>query len=142
AAAPAIPAAATDPRRLAGVSASPGVALGKVAQVRRTAISVEEQGAGLERERAHLDAALARARHEISVQRAANSGAASRILDAHLELLADPELIDLAVAGLAGGRSAGFAWREAYSRYAARLEERTRVVCSTRDDVIRCGSGR
>ncbi len=53
-------AAPTDPRKLAGVSASPGVALGKVAQVRRTAISVAEQGAGVERERAHLDVALER----------------------------------------------------------------------------------
>jgi len=120
--APIAPTGPTDPRKLAGVSASPGVALGKVAQVRRTAISVTEQGLGVERERAHLDAALARARQQISVQKAANSGAASRILDAHLELLADPELIDLAVAGLAGGRSAGYAWREAYSSYAARLE--------------------
>src|SRR5437764_6240253 len=48
---------ATNPHDAIRVSASPGVALGKVAQVRRTAIRVEEQGAGLERERAHLDAA-------------------------------------------------------------------------------------
>jgi len=116
------PAGPTDPRKLTGVCASPGLALGKVAQVRRAVINVEEQGAGVERERAHLDAALARGRQQISVQKAVNSGAASRILDAHLELLADPELIDLAVAGLAGGRSAGYAWREAYSSYAERLE--------------------
>ncbi|TLZ33575.1 MAG: HPr family phosphocarrier protein, partial [Gammaproteobacteria bacterium] len=142
AAAPAIPAAPTDPRKLAGVSASPGVALGKVAQVRRTAISVEEQGAGLERERAHLDAALTRARQQISAQQAANSGAASRILDAHLELLADPELIDLAVAGLAGGRSAGFAWREAYSRYAARLEALSSALLRERAGDVRDVGGR
>ena len=141
-AAPAIPAAPTDPRKLAGVSASPGVALGKVAQVRRTAISVEEQGAGLERERAHLDAALTRARQQISAQQAANSGAASRILDAHLELLADPELIDLAVAGLAGGRSAGFAWREAYSRYAARLEALASALLRERAGDVRDVGGR
>jgi len=141
-AAPAIPAAPTDPRKLAGVSASPGVALGKVAQVRRTAIRVEEQGAGLERERAHLDAALTRARQQISAQQAANSGAASRILDAHLELLADPELIDLAVAGLAGGRSAGFAWREAYSRYAARLEALASALLRERAGDVRDVGGR
>jgi len=141
-AAPAIPVAPTDPRKLAGVSASPGVALGKVAQVRRTAISVAEQGAGLERERAHLDAALTRARQQISAQQAANSGAASRILDAHLELLADPELIDLAVAGLAGGRSAGFAWREAYSRYAARLEALASALLRERAGDVRDVGGR
>ena len=135
-------AAPTDPRKLAGVSASPGVALGKVAQVRRTAISVEEQGAGVERERAHLDAALERARQQISGQQAANSGAASRILDAHLELLADPELIDLAVAGLAGGRSAGYAWREAYSSYAARLEALASPLLRERAGDVRDVGGR
>ena len=135
-------AAPTDPRKLAGASASPGVALGKVAQLRRTAIRVEEQGTGVERERAHLEAALARARQQISVQRAANSGAASRILDAHLELLADPELIDLAVAGLAGGRSAGYAWREAYSSYAARLEGLASALLRERAGDVRDVGGR
>src|SRR5439155_1109750 len=83
-----------DPRKLLGVSASPGLVLGKVAQLRRASIHVEERGAGIERERAHLDVALERARQQIEAQRAANIGPASKILDAHLELLADPELID------------------------------------------------
>src|SRR5207302_1626225 len=116
------PTRSTDPRKLLGVSASPGLVLGKVAQLRRASIHVEERGAGIERERAHLDVALERARQQIEAQRAADIGAASKILDAHLELLADPELIDLAVAGLADGRSGAYAWREAYSSYATRLE--------------------
>ena len=136
------PTGPTDPRRLTGVCASPGLALGKVAQVRRAVISVEEQGAGAERERAHLDAALARGRQQISVQKAVNSGAASRILDAHLELVADPELIDLAVAGLAGGRSAGYAWREAYSSYAERLEALASPLLRERAGDVRDVGGR
>ena len=136
------PAGPTDPRKLAGVCASPGLALGKVAQVRRTAVSVEKQGLGVERERAHLDAALERARQQISVQQGASSGAASRILDAHLELLADPELIDLAVAGLAGGHSAGYAWREAYSSYAARLEALASALLRERAGDVRDIGGR
>src|SRR5207302_351838 len=68
--------------------------------------------------------------------------AAARILDAHLELLADPELIDLAVAGLAGGRSAGFAWREAYSRYAARLEALSSALLRERAGDVRDVGGR
>ena len=142
AAAASAPAGALDPRRLAGVCASPGLALGKVAQVRRAVISVEEQGAGVERERAQLDGALARGRQQISVQKAVNSGAASRILDAHLELLADPELIDLAVAGLAGGRSAGYAWREAYSSYAERLEALASPLLRERAGDVRDVGGR
>jgi multiphosphoryl transfer protein len=136
------PAGPHDPRRLTGVCASPGLALGKVAQVRRAVISVEEHGAGAERERAQLDSALERGRQQISVQKAVNSGAASRILDAHLELLADPELIDLAVAGLAGGRSAGYAWREAYSSYAERLEALASPLLRERAGDVRDVGGR
>jgi multiphosphoryl transfer protein len=119
--APAAPAARTEAGKFLGVPASPGLALGQAAQLRRATISVAERGAGSERERAHFEAARERARLQIEAQRAANSGAASKILDAHLELLADPELIDLAVAGVSAGQSAGYAWREAFSSYAARL---------------------
>lgn len=132
----------SDPRKLLGVSASPGLALGKVAQLRRASIQVEERGGGLESERAHLEAALVRARQQIEVQRAANVGAASRILDAHLELLADPELIDLAVAGLSGERSAAYAWREAYSSYAARLESLESALLRERAGDVRDVGGR
>ncbi|HEX4647748.1 MAG TPA: phosphoenolpyruvate--protein phosphotransferase [Steroidobacteraceae bacterium] len=139
---PLAPARTGDPRRLMGVAASPGLALGKVAQLRRASIKVEERGAGIERERAHLDAALTRARQQIDVQRAANTGATSRILDAHLELLADPELIDLTVAGLAGERSAAYAWRAAYSSYAARLEALDSPLLRERAGDVRDVGGR
>jgi phosphocarrier protein FPr/phosphocarrier protein len=137
-----VPARPPDPRKLFGVGASPGLALGKVAQLRRASIQVEERGAGVERERAHLDAALARARQQIDMQKGANTGAASKILDAHLELLADPELIDLAVAGLAGGRSAAYAWRETYSSYAARLESLASSLLRERAGDVRDVGGR
>src|SRR5437879_4492604 len=136
------PTRSTDPRKLLGVSASPGLVLGKVAQLRRASIHVEERGAGIERERAHLDVALERARQQIEAQRAANIGAASKILDAHLELLADPELIDLAVAGLADGRSGAYAWREAYSSYATRLESLESSLLRERAGDVRDVGGR
>src|SRR5437879_3329749 len=136
------PTRSTDPRKLLGVSASPGLVLGKVAQLRRASIHVEERGAGIERERAHLDVALERARQQVEAPRAANSGAASKILDAHLELLADPELIDLAVAGLADGRSGAYAWREAYSSYATRLESLASSLLRERAGDVRDVGGR
>jgi len=81
AAVPAItPAVLTDPRKLTGVGASPGVALGKVAQVRRSAINVAEQGAGIERERAHLDAALERGRQQIRPDIFGTDGVGFRLL--------------------------------------------------------------
>jgi len=119
AAPPALPAAG----EFAGVPASPGLAVGRVVQLRRELLAVAELGAGAEQERARLDAALAHAGGEIAALKdRLGPNPQAQILDAHLELLADPELIDRAIAGLAGGRSAGHAWREAYAAYAAQLE--------------------
>jgi len=137
------PAGPNDPRKLTGVSASPGVALGKVAQVRRTAISVAAQGAGVERERAHLDAALERARQQITAQQAANFGGQRPAFWMRTSSCSPiRELIDLAVAGLAGGRSAAYAWREAYSSYAERLEALASALLRERAGDVRDVGGR
>jgi multiphosphoryl transfer protein len=108
---------------LAGVPASPGLAVGRVVQVRRELLAVAALGAGADQERARLDGALAAARREIAALKARlGPNPQAQILDAHLELLADPELIDLVIAGLGGGQSAGYVWRQAYEAYATRLE--------------------
>jgi phosphocarrier protein FPr/phosphocarrier protein len=118
------PAVRTDVRLLRGVAASPGLAVGRIVQLVREAIEVEERGAGLERERERLNAALAEGRAQIGALKAAvGANSKGQILDAHLELLADPELIDAAIAGLAVGRSAAYVWRETYTRYAERLKQ-------------------
>src|SRR4029453_14168847 len=50
-----------DPDLLAGVAASPGLAVGEVFQLRRADIAVTEQGTGVDDERRALAAALAAA---------------------------------------------------------------------------------
>jgi len=123
AAAPAVRAVALSADDLAGVSASPGLAVGRIVQFRHQVIDVVEAGETPERERSRLDAAL----HEASLQiedlksRLADPSKA-QILDAHRELLQDPDLVDLAIAGIGQGQSAAFAWRAAFSDYAGRLE--------------------
>lgn len=122
-AAPAVPTARSAAGEFAGVAASPGVAVGRVVQVVREPIAIDEQGAGVGQERARLDAALAEARREVAALRAGlGRDPHGQMLDAHLELLSDPELIDLAIAGLSGGQSAGHVWQQAYTNYAARLQ--------------------
>jgi phosphoenolpyruvate-protein phosphotransferase len=108
---------------LAGVSASPGLAVGRVVQYRQTVIDVAETGDTPARERSKLDAALHEARAQIDLLKGTLADPArSQILEAHQELLDDPDLLDLAIAGLGRGQSAGFAWRAAFSQYADRLE--------------------
>ncbi len=114
---------AASANHLVGVSASPGLAVGRIVQYRQVTIEVAETGDAPARERRKLEAALDEARAQIETlkrQLAHPSGA--KILDAHQELLEDPELVDLAIEGVVQRQSAGFAWRAAFSQYASRLE--------------------
>lgn len=141
AAVPAAPAVRAEPAaegELVGVSASPGLAVGRVVQLRPQVIEVQEAGESPARERARFDAALKQARQQLEVfgvQHAASPRA--QILAAHHELLDDPDLLDLAIAGMSAGQSAGFAWRTAFTEYAARLEKLDNPLLRERANDIR-----
>lgn len=139
---PAAPAAvravATASNELAGVSASPGLAVGTVAQYRQQVIDVAEHGESPARERARLDAALHEARQQIETMKAALADPGkAQILAAHQELLEDPDLLDVAIAATSAGKSAGYAWREAFTQYAARLEGLDNALLRERANDIR-----
>ncbi len=107
----------------AGVSASPGLAVGRVLQYRQGEIVVSEAGEGAVKELARLENALRAARLQVDdLRRQAGGSSRAQILAAHHELLDDPDLTGLATAGLEGGKSAAFAWREAYVKYSDQLE--------------------
>jgi len=107
----------------AGVSASPGLAVGRVLQYRQGEIVVPEAGEGAVKELPRLENALRTARLQVDdLRRQAGGSSRAQILSAHHELLDDPELTGLATAGLGGGKSAAFAWREAYVKYSDQLE--------------------
>lgn len=111
---------------LRGVIASAGLGVGRAVQLRRPEIAVPESGAGVAFETAALERARATVRARLerraaAVAAGAGGRAAAEIAVAHLELLEDPELLAAARAGLAEGRSAGFAWREAVRAAAATL---------------------
>jgi phosphocarrier protein FPr/phosphocarrier protein len=123
---------------LAGVSASPGLAVGKIVQYRQQIIAVSEHGESATVERSKLDAALHEARNQIETLKGRlTDPAKAQILVAHQELLEDPDLVDLAIEGLGDGKSAGFAWREAFTRYATRLEGLDNALLRERANDIR-----
>ena len=137
-AAPAVRALPVAEGELVGVSASPGLAVGHIVQLRPQVIEVREAGESPARERAKFDAALKEARQQLEVfgvQHAASPRA--QILAAHHELLDDPDLLDLAIAGTSAGQSAGFAWRAAFTDYAARLEALDNPLLRERANDIR-----
>jgi multiphosphoryl transfer protein len=113
----------SEPGVLRGVPASPGVALGNVFFLRHDDVVVEERAADPQHERRALDAALAAAHAQLEALRAGLALDADKaaIFAAHEELLADPELLDQASAGIREGGSAAWAWKRAYTAQAERL---------------------
>jgi len=115
----------TDPNLLIGASASAGLAVGEVFQLRREEIRVTEAGSGLDKERRQLTEALATAQAQLAALRgqlqAKRETAKAAIFAAHEELLTDPDLLEIAEAAIEKGKSAAFAWKGAFSTHAERL---------------------
>jgi phosphocarrier protein FPr/phosphocarrier protein len=128
------PASRADARgRLHGIVAAPGFAVGPALRLARAAIDIDEQGQGVESERA----ALASARAAVGRQVAASAPASGGIASAHLALLDDPELLAAAESGIAAGRSAGFAWRAAIAASADALQATGDALLIERIDDLR-----
>lgn len=134
-------ASSTDPRRLVGVSASPGLAAGQVFQLRVTEANVPERGGDPSRERRLLDAALAEAGTELGTLQSRLAAEAdpdrAAIFGAHQELLEDPDLLESAAAGISSGSSAGFAWRQAVTVHADRLSGLSNALLAARAGDVR-----
>jgi phosphoenolpyruvate-protein phosphotransferase len=98
---------------LPGVVASRGLAVGQAVPLAIRDLEVTRAGAGV----AHESSALAGARDQVRARlesaRRASAGAAREIVEAHLAMLEDPELMQRALALVAEGASAAFAWRQA-----------------------------
>ena len=91
-----------------GVCAAPGLAIGRVMQLRLDAIDVPTDGIGTAQETAALDTAL----HAVAATQVSH-GVGGDIAEAHLAILHDPALRQAALEQIALGRSAGAAWRSA-----------------------------
>ncbi|MBB5465190.1 phosphocarrier protein FPr/phosphocarrier protein [Paraburkholderia sp. CI2] len=117
-------AAPADTNEFIGVSASPGLSVGRIVQFRQQVIEVNEAGESPQRERAQLEAAQHQARQQIEALKATlTDPSKAQILDAHLELLDDPGLNDAAISSISAGKGAGFAWRDAFQNHASTLEK-------------------
>lgn len=115
-----------DPNILLGVTASPGLGIGHVVQMRQAEIEVQETAADPGQERGALDSAIQSSIGELGEleQRLTAEGSADKaeIFRAHQEILRDPELINNAQKSIDSGKSAAFAWRESYTGFASQLE--------------------
>ncbi|WP_296171909.1 phosphoenolpyruvate--protein phosphotransferase [uncultured Brevundimonas sp.] len=115
AAAPAAgPAAGEDGELIfSGVTAAPGLVIGRAVRLRQAEIETPEHGRGVMLEQAAMQQALSAVRRRIEASVASGGSHRRAILAAHLAFLDDPGLIATAQEAIEAGRSAGFAWRTA-----------------------------
>ncbi|MCH4562634.1 phosphoenolpyruvate--protein phosphotransferase [Halomonas sp. EGI 63088] len=110
---------------LAGLVASPGLALGPLVAYRPPLPRVTREGAGEAVEWPRLSAALASVGDDLAraerEARAQGQAAEAEIFAAHQAWLEDPDLIEAARTRMGAGRGAGQAWREALDDEAERL---------------------
>jgi len=114
------------PTGFRGIAASPGLAVGPVVVWRRDEAELEARAADPNHERRVLDQAVAAAHLQLETLRsrlaAAGDDDRAAIFAAHQELLEDPDLLDAAAATIRTGAAAAWAWREAFTAQAARLD--------------------
>lgn len=116
-----------------GVCAAPGLAIGRVFQLRHEELGIEEAGAGVESERAKLKDALQSTRTELEALAEGSADSARKeILEVQQSLLEDPDLLEQAEALISQDKSAAFAWRSAYEGQAEELAQLGNPVLEAR----------
>ncbi|HEY6360490.1 MAG TPA: phosphoenolpyruvate--protein phosphotransferase, partial [Vicinamibacterales bacterium] len=135
------PSRSEDPNVLAGVAASPGLAIGHVRQVRHEALRVVEHASDARVERRALDAALEHAKADLDALHARlqqeGAGDKAAIFAAHRELLDDPDLLEVAGDAVSRGKSAAFGWQLACTRHADRLATLKNELLAARANDVR-----
>ena len=123
-----------DGQCIAGISASPGIAIGPVQKFQRGRIIVDEKAhQSATAETARLSAALKTAKQELAElyrDMVNKSGAAkAAIFKAQTEFLDDPEILKAARALIKKGHSAGWAWQQSY-------EDHATVLAAMQDEIL------
>jgi len=98
---------------LSGVIASRGLATGYTVPLASHEMEITQAGAGVSQETAELERARGRVAKSLEAARESASSTAREIIEAHLAMLEDPELMERAGALIADGASAAYAWRQA-----------------------------
>ena len=106
---------------LSGVCASKGLAAGNAWLFTRPEPEIAETAADPSAERARFETARAQLASTLASRMHGGPDAGDAILDAHLALLEDEDLVAATHAGIAAGASAGHAWRQVMQAQAAIL---------------------
>ncbi len=122
--------------QLSGIGASRGLAIGKVLKLKNQEYDIPEKGNGAKKEQEDFRNASQTAILQLSslCDKLKKSGNPERaaIFSAHMELIDDPELIELVDRGIVAGKSAAFAWNKAFTTHATRLESLNNQLLAAR----------
>jgi phosphoenolpyruvate-protein phosphotransferase len=133
--------APADPNLLRGVGASAGIAVGQAYILSHQTISLTEAGAGESHEREALQHAIHEAHAQLEQLKYQAHGKTSsgraEIFAAHQELLEDPDLLDMVIGGISTGKSAAFAWKQAFTLHAERLSRLPNPLLAARANDLR-----
>lgn len=108
-----MPADELPPGQLAGVVASPGLAMGRAFRLDSDEVEVAEHGGDPAAERAALASATEAVRSRIAALARSGTEGTRAVMEAHLALLDDPALLGAADRRIDAGAGAGAAWRDA-----------------------------
>ena len=124
--------------QLQGVIASPGLAVGFVKQMLDVELDVPELGAGEANENQLLHNALERAHAQLDeLQNNIQDKEHAVIFVAHQELLVDPALLDSCRELITEGKSAAFAWQQAYKTQAHQISKLNNELLAARANDLR-----
>jgi multiphosphoryl transfer protein len=130
-----------------GVGASPGLAIGRVHQLRSATFEiVETSKMKAADEKTRLTRALKQAADELQTLsnqvEAKTDASQGAIFAAHRELLEDPEMIDLAGDFIGNGKTAEYAWNAVIAEHANRLANLNNELMANRANDLRDVGGR
>lgn len=138
---PVPPRRSEDPNELLGVTASPGLAVGVVFQVRHQDLMVPESAEDVEAEERKLAEAIETSRRQLEALQYQLHGQAdankAAIFAAHQEVLDDPELHDMVRSAILKGKSAAFAWQQMVNTQAEQLAKMNNALLAARAADVR-----
>jgi multiphosphoryl transfer protein len=126
---------------ISGITASPGLAIAPIYQLKRGKIVFEATAKDAAAEEVRLHQAVEAAKLQLQdVYQAvkAKAGAAkAAIFQAHQEFLSDPDLLQAAVGNLRDDRSAAWAWQQAYEQRSQGLQQLSDPLLASRATDLR-----
>ena len=132
--------ASSTPGYVSGINASPGCSAGQIFQLRSAEVKVEEKGAGESTEAPRLTQAIAAVKGDLAnliAEAKKKKDPSASIFEAHLELVDDPEFLEIAGREMKNGKSAGYAWQIAYNEVAAQLASLNNQLLAARANDVR-----